>query len=288
MKPSNWDRLQDIYHAALAQPESERSAFVEKACAGDPDLLRQVKSLLDAGNSTNHILDDPVFEINASDDLVGQTIGERYLVAEKLDGGGMSQVYVALDLNLQRQRVVIKVLSSELVQDSYARKKFEQEVDALVRIKHPNVVRVRDSGRLRDGKPYIVMDYVEGETLRSQINDGMDLKRAASILQQIGAALAHVHEKGIFHRDLKPENVMLTSGDDSVVLLDFGIAKVQHSLVAPTTVIDVIPGTLVYMSPEQLRGDKDITFASDIYSMGVVAYEMIFGERPFEVQHKGI
>jgi serine/threonine-protein kinase len=240
-----------------------------------------VNSLLDASNSTGAILDAPVFEINAPDNLVGQTIGQRYLIEEKLGGGGMSQVYVAFDLNLQHQRVVIKVLSSELVQDAYARQKFEQEVEALIRIKHPNVVRVRDSGSLRDGKPYIVMDHVEGETLRSQINDGMDLKRAASILQQIGAALAHVHEKGIFHRDLKPENVMLTSGDDSVVLLDFGIAKVQDSLVAATTVPGIAPGTLVYMSPEQLRGEE-ITAASDIYSMGVLADEMISGARPFD------
>ena len=165
----------------------------------------------------------------------------------------MSQVYAALDLNVQRERVAIKVLSHALVQDSYSRQKFEQEVEALVRIKQ--VVRVRDSGELPDGKPYFVMDYVEGHTLKSQLeSDAIDLKRAASILKQIGAVLTHVHEKGIVHRDLKPANVMLTSGDDSVVLLDFGIAKVKDSLVAPDTIIDVIPGTLV-----QVHGGKDCT-----------------------------
>src|ERR1043166_1371532 len=133
MKPPKWDRLQDIYHEALSKPESERAAFVENACAGDPDLLRQVNSLLDASNSTGAILDAPVFEINAPDNLVGQTIGQRYLIEEKLGGGGMSQVYVAFDLNLQHQRVVIKVLSSELVQDAHARQKFEQKVEALIR-----------------------------------------------------------------------------------------------------------------------------------------------------------
>jgi serine/threonine protein kinase len=297
MKPPNWDRLQDIYHEALAKPESERSAFVENACAGDPDLLQQIKSLLQANDSTGGILAAPVFEISASDDLVGQTIGKRYLIEKKLDGGGMSQVYVALDLNLQRQQVVIKVLSSELVQDAYARQKFEQEVEALRRIHHQHVVHVLDGGILSDGRPYIVMAYIEGETLRSQISsEQIDLKRAASILKQIGAALSFVHEKGIFHRDLKPENVMLTGGSNSVVLVDFGIAKVKDSLVAPTTVTGVAAGTLAYMSPEQLRGEE-ITAASDIYSMGVVAYEMIFGERPFDpastpdlldLQRKGI
>jgi serine/threonine protein kinase len=191
--------------------------------------------------------------------------------------------------------VVIKVLSHELVQDLYARQKFEQEVEALVRVKH--VVHVRDSGTLADGKPYFVMDYVEGATLKSQIeSDAVDLKRAASILRQLGAVLTQVHQKGIVHRDLKPANVMLTNGDDSVVLLDFGIARVQDSVVASDTVTDVSPGTPPYMSPEQLSHET-ITPASDVYSMGVVAYEMIFGEKPFDpdaaqgllaLQRKGI
>lgn len=282
MKPPNWERLQDIYHEALARPEFERTAFVANVCKGDPDLLRQVVSLLRANDSTEDIFEAPIFEINASNNLVGATIGERYLVESKLERGGMSQVYVALDLNLQRQRVVVKVLSSELIQHSYARKKFEQEVEALLRINHQHVARVRDAGQLRDGKPYIVMAYVEGETLRSQItNDGMELKRAASILEQMSAALAHVHQQGIFHRDLKPENVMLTSGDDSVVLVDFGIAKVKDSLISASTVNNVSAGTLPYMSPEQLH-DAEITAASDIYSLGLIAYEMVTGRRPFK------
>jgi len=283
MKPPNWDRIREIYDAAMALPREERSAFVVKACAGDSDLLREVMSLLAAADSLAGFLESPVFKLNlAPDNLVGTPIGERYLVERELGHSSMSQVYVALDLNLRRQRVVIKVLSPELVQDPYARQKFEQEVEALLRINNPNVVSVRDAGTLRDGKPYIVMSYVEGETLRSQItSDGMDLKRAASILKQIGEALAHAHEKGVFHRDLKPENVMLTSGDDSVVLIDFGIAKVKDSLVAASTVNDVSAGTLAYMSPEQLR-HEEITAASDIYSMAVLAYEMVSGERPFD------
>src|ERR1043165_103472 len=149
MKPPNWDRLQDIYHEALTKPESDRMAFVEKICAGEQDLLRQVIALLEANGSIG-LLDSPL-DVFGSTDLAGQTIDGRYLVEERLDAGGMSQVYAALDLNVQRERVAIKVLSHALVQDSYARKKFEQEVEALVRIKQ--VVRVRDSGELPDGKP---------------------------------------------------------------------------------------------------------------------------------------
>ena len=298
MKPPNWDRLQDIYHEALAKPKSERGAFVENACAGDTDLLRQINSLLKANDLSDDILNAPVFEINsAPDDLVGTTIGERYYVERELGGGGMSRVYLARALKLQNYAVVIKVLSHSLMQDQYALQKFEQEVEALLRMNDPNVVRVLDTDKLPDGRPYIVMSYVEGETLRSQLTeDGIDLKRAASILKQIGTALAHVHEKDVFHRDLKPENIILKTGTDSVVLVDFGIAKVNDSLIAPTTVTGVSAGTLGYMSPEQLRGEE-ITAASDIYSMAVIAYEMIFGGRPFDpastpdlldLQRKGI
>src|SRR5215813_7347711 len=128
MNPTNWDRLQDIYHEALAKPESERSAFVANACSNDLDLLRQVNLLLKANDATGGILEAPVFEINAPENLVGQTIDDRYFIERELSPGGMSQVYLALNRRLQDQRVVIKVLSHELVQDSYARQKFEQEV----------------------------------------------------------------------------------------------------------------------------------------------------------------
>jgi serine/threonine protein kinase len=150
-----------------------------------------------------------------------------------------------------------------------------------VRLDHQNIIKVLNRGELPDGRPYIVMPYVKGETLRSQISrQGMSFDRAASILKQIGAALDHVHANQIFHRDLKPENVMLRRDTDSVVIIDFGIAKVRNSLVAPSTVNGAAIGTLLYMSPEQLRGEQ-VTAASVIYSMAVVAYEMVTGRLPF-------
>jgi serine/threonine protein kinase len=281
MKQPNWNRIQEIYHAALARPHSERSVFVANACSGDLDLQREVNSLLQADDSAGGFLESPVVDLGSSpENLVGATIGERYFVERELTAGGMSHVYFALDLRLQRQAVVIKILSHSLIQDPYARQKFEQEVEALLRTDHPNVVRILDTGKLTDGRPYIVMQYVDGETLRSRItNDGIELKLAASILKQIGAALEHVHGKGIFHRDLKPENIRLKG--DSVVLVDFGIAKVKDSLIAATTAGGVSVGTLAYMSPEQLRGEE-ITAASDIYSMALIAYEIVTGRRPFK------
>ena len=282
MKQPNWDRIQEIYHAALAMPRSEWSAFVAHACANDADLLLEVCSLLKADDSSGGFLESPIIKLDfAPENLIGTTIDERYLVERELGHGGMSQVYVALDLKLKRQAVVIKILSETLLHDSYARQKFDQEVEALLRIDHPGVVRVLDVGQLPDERPYIVMQYVDGETLRSQIPaEGMNLNRAASILKQIGEALEHVHEKGIFHRDLKPENILIKRDTDTVVLLDFGIAKVKDSVIAPSTAHGASVGTLLYMSPEQLRGE-DVTAASDIYSMSLIAYELLTGRRPF-------
>lgn len=294
MKPPNWDRIQDIYHAALAMPSHERSAFVAKACDHDPVLEHEVNTLLDAHHSASGFLKSPVVELGSkgfsgsdqahdstAHSFVGKTVAGRYLIESKLGHGGMGQVYFALDLKLNRRPVVIKFLSQALLKDPYARQKFEQEAEALSRIHHTGVVDVLDVGELPDGGPYIVMQYVNGETLRSQIpSDGMNLERAASMLKQIGAALEHVHEKGISHRDLKPENIIVKHGTDSVVLIDFGIAKVKDSVIAPSTANGASVGTLLYMSPEQLRGEE-ITAASDIYSMGLIAYEMVTGRRPF-------
>ena len=282
MKQPNWDRIQEIYHAALAMPRSEWGVYVSRICDNDADLLLEVFSLLKADDSASGFLESPVIKLTlAPENLVGQTLDERYLIERELSRGGMSQVYVALDLKLRRQPVVIKILSQDMVHDAYARQKFEQEVEALLRIDHPGVVRVLDVGHLTDERPYIVMQYVAGETLRSQIPaEGMKLDRAASIIKQVGAALEHVHEKGIFHRDLKPENIVIKHNTDSVVLLDFGIAKVKDSVIAPSTAHGASVGTLLYMSPEQLRGEE-ITVASDVYSMSLIAFELLTGRRPF-------
>lgn len=297
-----WDRIQEIYYSTLPMPRSERSAFVASACDHDPFLVREVTSLLTADDSSGGFLESPVFELGlriistdsanksgkangSTRNLIGTTIDAHYLVERALGHGGIGKVYFARDLKLHNKPVVIKVLLDASVKDAYVVKKFRQEVEALARIDHPNVVSVLGAGELPDGKPFIVMQYVSGVTLRSQIPiEGMDLERAASILKQIGAALDDVHEKGIFHRDLKPENIMLQSlkgGADLVKVVDFGIAKVKDSVIAPSTVDNVPIGTVVYMSPEQLRGRERITATSDIYSMGVIAYEMVTGRRPF-------
>lgn len=212
---------------------------------------------------------------------VGTLLDGRYLILQELGRGGFSRVYLASDEKVMSKRVVVKVLQDKQVRDEWSVRKFKQEIEALSRIDHPSIVGVFDFGELTSGSPYIVLKYVDGVTLRSCINsEGMDIKRVARLTRLLGAALAAAHEKGILHRDLKPENIMLSGDDEQLTIIDFGVAKVDNSLIAPNTVEPRVLGTYLYMSPEQLRC-QPLTTASDIYSMGVIVYEMVTGRRPF-------
>lgn len=225
--------------------------------------------------------------LRVTDKLIGIKIDERYLIEKELGRGGVGAVYLARDLKLHEKRVVVKVLLEKSMTDQWTVQKFLQEKEALARVDHPGVVGVLDTGELPNGEPYIVMQFVDGISLRAAIKnapEGMDLERIASIVKQIGSALSSVHTKKIYHRDLKPENIMLQTlvpGGEQVKIVDFGIAKIKESVIAPSTVTGgATAGTIVYMSPEQLHGAK-VTAASDIYSFGIIAYEMVTGRRPF-------
>jgi serine/threonine protein kinase len=235
--------------------------------------------------------------------LIGQVLDGRYLIERELGKGGVGAVYLAHDRKLHDKPVVVKVLLENSLHNAWVVQKFQQEKEALSRVDHPGVVGILDTGELPDQKPYIVMQYVDGVPLRDAIKakpEGMDLERAASIIRQSGTALSAVHQKKIYHRDLKPENIMLQAlgrCDEQVKIVDFGVAKLRESVIAPSTVTGTVTaGTIVYMSPEQLRGEK-VTAASDIYSLAVIAYEMVTGRRPFnpettahlaEMQREGV
>lgn len=219
-----------------------------------------------------------------STDLVGQTISSRYAIEKELKRGGMGVVYLARDMQLHSRPVVIKVLLDDAYQSEYVVQKFRQEVEALSRVDHPGIVGIIDSGELPNGRPFIAMQYVDGVTLRSLISpEGMNLERGAEIIKQVGRALSAAHKRGIFHRDLKPENIMLQDlghGEEQVKIIDFGIAKVKSSVIAPSTSLNLSPGTVAYMAPEQLNG-RPITAATDIFALGTIAYEMFTGRKPF-------
>jgi serine/threonine protein kinase len=216
--------------------------------------------------------------------LLGQTIDGRYVIESELGQGGVGVVYLARDRKLHDKRVVIKVLLDKSLQNSWVVQKFQQEKEALARVDHPGVVGILDTGELADGKPYLVMQFVDGVTLRSQIKpEGIPLERAAEIIKQTGRALGAAHDRGIFHRDLKPENIMLQSfggGEEQVKIIDFGIAKLKDSIVAPSTMTGATAGTVAYMAPEQLGG-RPVSAATDIFAMGAIAYEMVTGRKPF-------
>jgi serine/threonine-protein kinase len=165
---------------------------------------------------------------SSKDNLVGKVLDERYLIEKELGVGGIGAVYVARDLRVMGKNVVVKVLLEESYQNEYVVKKFRQEVEALSRVEHPNIVGILDSGTLSDGMPYIVLQFIEGVSVRTIIRpEGSELERSAVIVRQVGAALTAAHEKGIFHRDLKPENIMLQTlggGEEQVKVIDFGIA----------------------------------------------------------------
>jgi serine/threonine protein kinase len=216
--------------------------------------------------------------------LIGTTLDSRYSIRKQLGQGGVGMVYLALDRKLHDKPVVIKVLLEKSLQNSWVVQKFQQEKEALARVDHPGVVGILDTGELPDGKPYLVMQFIDGTTLRSQIKpEGIPLESAADLMKQIGRALSAAHGKGIFHRDLKPENIMLQSyggGEQQVKIIDFGIAKLKDSIVAPSTVTGAAAGTVSYMAPEQLSG-RPVSAAMDIYAMGAIAYELITGRKPF-------
>ena len=218
------------------------------------------------------------------DELIGQVLNGRYQIQHEIKRGGMGVVYLALDQQLHSRPVVIKVLLEEAFQSEYVVQKFRQEVEALSRIDHPGIVGIIDAGELQNGKPFIIMQYVDGVTLRSVISpEGMNLERTAELLKQIGRALAAAHKRGILHRDLKPDNIMLQDlghGEEQVKIIDFGIAKVKDSVIAPSTSLNLSPGTVAYMAPEQLNG-RPITAATDIFALGAITYEMVTGRKPF-------
>jgi serine/threonine protein kinase len=216
--------------------------------------------------------------------LNGTTLDSRYTIEKQIGQGGVGVVYLARDQRLHDKPVVIKVLHEKSLQDSWVVQKFQQEKEALARVDHPGVVGVLDTGELPDGKPYLVMQFIDGVTLRSQIKpEGMPLERAAEIIRQTGRALSAAHDRGIFHRDLKPENIMLQTfgtGEEQVKIIDFGIAKLKDSVVAPSTMTGATAGTVAYMAPEQLSG-RPVSAATDIFAMGAIAYELVTGRKPF-------
>lgn len=223
------------------------------------------------------------------DPLIGLTLDEKYLLEEKLGVGGMGTVYRARHLLIDRV-VAVKVLNQRFVEDEAAKARFRREAKAAGRLRHINAVSVTDFGQTSDGYVYLVMELLEGKTLQSLLarNGPLDLAHAVSIVLQVSSAVAAAHEAGIIHRDLKPANIFIVQRSDVptvVKVLDFGIAKLAADSLddedkMTLTQVGAMIGTPRYMSPEQCNGDP-LTPAADVYSLGVILYEMLTGAVPF-------
>jgi serine/threonine-protein kinase len=223
------------------------------------------------------------------DPLVGTALANRYQIMARIGRGSIGGIFRAFDSTTERQ-VAIKVLKKHLVRDDELRSRFEQEAQALKRMQHKNLIAVRDFGISTSAdEPFIVMEYIDGETLASLIGDltYIPAERLVPIMVQVCDALIHAHSQGILHRDIKPANIMLIDMPrerDVVKVLDFGLAKIaDDALAAGTNSLETNPGdpigTPLYMSPEQARGDK-LDARSDVYSMGTVMYECLTGVPP--------
>lgn len=249
MDPERWQKIDKIFQSVLEHAPDERSAFLDEACRGDSDLQKEVEAMMAAYEQARSFLDAPAFAMadhasrdNPADrvDLYCNTLlKERYLLVKIIGRGGFGVVYLALDQQLLSKPVVVKILLEDSAKDEWIKKKFRHEIEALARIDHPGIVAVLDAGETPDGKPYFVMQFVKGVSLRSVMRpNGMELGRVANIIKQIGQALTAAHDAGIYHRDLKPENIMLQELGESEQLakiIDFGIARVEDSKLGIST-----------------------------------------------------
>ncbi|MGD9561596.1 MAG: protein kinase [Pyrinomonadaceae bacterium] len=293
------EQIERIYQAAVDQPGEERVAYLERSCGEDIDLRREVESLLRYDDERPNFMDSPpaflAAQMFAEDveesDLVGKEIS-RYKLEWLIGEGGMGKVYLAEDLRLHR-RVALKVLPPNIVGDAERLMRFEREAQAVSALNHPNILTVHEFGEA-DGIHFIASEFVDGVTLRQKITafGPSDLSETLDVAIQVSSALSAAHEAGIAHRDIKPENIMIRR-DGYIKVLDFGLAKLAQPQAMSSgsgsedatqalhrTRPGVIMGTAAYMSPEQARG-KQVDARTDIWSLGVVAYEMLTGERPF-------
>src|SRR5947209_4530194 len=301
MTPARLRTIEEIYRTALDQEPDQIRAFLDTACEGDEELRRKVEALLASRERAGDFIETSgvglatrIIENGQADLLVGRTIG-HYKLSKRIGTGGMGEVYLATDITAGR-KAALKLLPTRFTADAERLKRFQQEAHALVGLNHPNILTVYEIGE-DHSTHYIASELIEGETLRQRLMRGrMEVGEAVDVAIQVASALAAAHETGIVHRDIKPENIMLRP-DGYVKVLDFGIAKLAEQEVPVTiptdealllveTNLGSILGTVRYMSPEQARG-APIDKGTDVWSLGVVLYEMVTGHQPFTGETPG-
>jgi predicted ATPase/serine/threonine protein kinase len=289
MNAEQYQRIGQIYHAALDLPPESRAAFLDGACGEDEELRREVDSLLGADEKAGEFIGTPAMTLAAQwlarEEDTGTLSGRigAYEGLSLIGRGGMGEVYLAHDTRLGR-KVAVKLLRPWLTSNPDAVRRFEQEARAASSLNHPNIVTIYEIGNI-DERRFLAMEFVEGRSLDTMIGRPVAVSSVAHMGAQVAKALSVAHASAIVHRDIKPENIMVRE-DGYVKLLDFGVARLLTSpagerRTTTSTSPNLIVGTPRYMSPEQARGET-ATSASDIFSLGVVLYELVTGTHPFE------
>ena len=291
MNPENWQQLKRLFHAALELASDRRAAFLAEACEGDDELYSRVEKLLTSHDNAGSFLASPAImdagvitaldevESSGDNDRVGQRIGP-YEILREIGHGGMGTVFLAARADDQyRKQVAIKLVNRGMDTDTILRR-FMMERQILANLEHPNIARLLDGGTTIDALPYFVMEHVEGETIIHYCDQQrLNTLERLRLFRQVCSAVQFAHQNLIVHRDLKPSNIIVTA-DGTPKLLDFGIAKLLGSDLSEATATIGRLLTPEYASPEQLRG-MPMTTTSDVYSLGVVLYELLSGHRPF-------
>jgi serine/threonine protein kinase len=292
MTPERWQRVEEVLQAALDRPPPQRAAFLSEACLGDDELRAEAGSLIDAYDSAGEFIEEPAISRDArviigssAETNVGRQIGP-YKIIERLGGGGMGEVYQAQDSRLDRL-VALKILPPYFGSDDARLRRFQTEARAASALNHSNILTIYEVGQSAETH-FIATEHIEGQTIRELIqNENLSLGEIFDVAIQLLSGLSVAHAAGIVHRDIKPDNIMRR--DDGVVkILDFGIAKLLEKpfandtecTVRTETEVGLMLGTIGYMSPEQVRG-LSVDERTDIWSSGVVAYEMLTQRRPF-------
>ena len=293
---SSESRVDQIAQAVLQQPPENRDSYLDEICDGDEELRTEILTVLHSQTEIHRFTTTAMAPLKRLSLEQGEFVGP-YRIVRILGRGGMGDVYLAEHTG-QNREVALKILPESFVADPQRVQRFRQEARAVIALNHPNIVTVYDIGASESGY-FISTEFVEGETLRARMSrDPVSVSDAIDIADQVAAALAYAHGKGVIHRDIKPENIMLRP-DGYVKVLDFGLAKLTEpdatargqypegasTLVALDTSPGIVMGTVQYMSPEQARGWL-VDERTDVWSLGVVFYEMIAGRPPFEAYSK--
>ncbi len=295
MSPERWSRIKELFHAVVEEVPDRRAPILGKACKDDPALQAEVESLLAAHQSDPEFIERPLTREQA--DPAGTPTGRQvgpYRLVRTIAAGGMGVVCLAVRADdAYRKQVAVKLLRTDRFLGDTARqadlhRRFQIERQALANLDHPNIARLLDGGTMDDGAPYLVMDFIEGQPIDEYCDTGgLSVRERLELVQTVCTAVQYAHQRLVIHRDLKPSNILVTP-EGVPKLLDFGIAKLldpEFTVAGNPTATALQPMTPEYASPEQVRGER-VTTASDVYSLGVVLYELLTGHLPYPLTDK--